>query len=334
MSKRSAGSRAARRRSPTGERQTFPMHTKSTRKGSAAAWAGASRFGVGTALTIDSIGVDRRNPPISHPHLRPVSSCPEGAPPDVPEHPFRPAQRRDRRARRPRQDHAGRRDAAPGGRVHGAPGRGGRRARHGHRRARAREGHHDPRQEHRGALRRTGRRREADDDQHHRHPRPRRLRRRGRARAVDGRRDRAARRRLRGPAPADPVRAAQGAERRHAGDPGRQQDRPQRRPDRRGGRRDLRAVPGPARRVAQPGRPGLPGRLRVGQGGRGVAHPAGERHAAAGLHGPRAAVPHHPGDDPRADVHRRGCRCRRTSRTSTPAPSWAGWRWCACTRAT
>ncbi len=46
---------------------------------------------------------------------------------------------------------------------------------------RAREGHHDPREEHRGHPQRG-------QDQHHRHPRPRRFRRRGRARADDGRR--------------------------------------------------------------------------------------------------------------------------------------------------
>ena len=42
-----------------------------------------------------------------------------------------PAQRRDRRARRPRQDHAGRRDAAAGRRVHRPPGRERRRPGHG-----------------------------------------------------------------------------------------------------------------------------------------------------------------------------------------------------------
>ena len=72
---------------------------------------------------------------------------------------------------------------------------------------RARARHHDPREEHGGALRR----REAE---HRRHARPRRLRRRGRARADDGRRRAAARRRLRGPAAADALRAAQGARRR------------------------------------------------------------------------------------------------------------------------
>ena len=71
-----------------------------------------------------------------------------------------------------------------------------------------------------------------------------------------------------GPLPADPLRAAQGAERRHAGDPGRQQDRPRRRPHRRGRRRDLRALHGPARRAPQPGRARLPGRLRLGPGRR------------------------------------------------------------------
>src|SRR6476620_1183340 len=78
--------------------------------------------------------------------------------------------------------------------------------------------------------------------------------------------------------------------------------RPRRRPDLRGRRRDLRAVHGPARRVAQPGRPGLPGRLRQRQGRAGVAGAPRERRHAR-LPRPRAAVPHHPGDDPGADVH-------------------------------
>ena len=106
-------------------------------------------------------------------------------------HPRRPAQRRDRRPRRPRQDHARRRHALAVRRLHRPPGRRGlgQRAGHGLDGPRAREGHHDPRQEHRGPVhgRRAGRRR---DDQHHRHPRPRRLRRRGRARPGDGRRRR------------------------------------------------------------------------------------------------------------------------------------------------
>ena len=81
---------------------------------------------------------------------------------------------------------------------------GGRRPGHGLDGPRAREGHHDPRQEHRRPLRRR-------EDQHRRHARPRRLRRRGRAWAHHGRRRAAARRRERGPAAADPLRAAQDA---------------------------------------------------------------------------------------------------------------------------
>ncbi len=60
----------------------------------------------------------------------------------------RPAQRRDRRPRRPRQDHARRRPALAVRRVPRQPGR--QRAGHGLERPRAREGHHDPRQEHGG----------------------------------------------------------------------------------------------------------------------------------------------------------------------------------------
>ena len=126
-------------------------------------------------------------------------------------------QRGDRRARRPRQDDARRRDALAVRRVPREPGR--RRAGHGLDGPRAREGHHDPRQEHGGPLRRR-------EDQHRRHARPRRLRRRGRARPRDGRRRAAARRRERGPAAADPLRAAQGARGAPAGDPRRQQGRP------------------------------------------------------------------------------------------------------------
>ena len=175
-------------------------------------------------------------------------------------------------------------------------------------------------------------RRQADDHQHHRHPRPRRLRWRGRARPVDGRRHRAARRRLRGPAAADPLRAAQGAQRRHAGDPRGQQDRPRRRPHRRGRRRDLRAVHGPARRAPQPGRARLPGRLRLRPRRRRRPRAARERRAAR-LPRPRAAVQDDPRDDPGADVRPRARRCRPTSPTSTPRRSSAGSRWSASTRA-
>ena len=136
----------------------------------------------------------------------------------------------------------------------------------------------------------------------------------------------------RGPAAADPVRAAQGAERRHARRARGQQGRPRRRPHRRGRRRDLRAVHGPARRVAQPGRAGLPGRLRERQGRPRLAGDARERRPAR-LPRPRAAVQDDPRDDPGAGVHPRARRCRPTSPTSTPRRSSAGSRWCASARA-
>ena len=154
-------------------------------------------------------------------------------------HSRRPPQRRHRRPRRPRQDDPRRRHALAVRRLPRQPGR--RRSRHGLDGPRAREGHHDPRQEHVGPLPRR-------QAQHHRHARPRGLRRRGRARADDGRRHPAARRRLRGPAAADALRPAQGARGPAAGDPRRQQGRPARRAHRRGRRRGLRALPRPRRR--------------------------------------------------------------------------------------
>ena len=66
-----------------------------------------------------------------------------------PRPPRRPAQRRHRRPRRPWQDDARRRDALAVRLVPGEPGRRG--TRDGLGRPRAREGHHDPRQEHLGA---------------------------------------------------------------------------------------------------------------------------------------------------------------------------------------
>ncbi len=139
-------------------------------------------------------------------------------------------QPRDRRARRSRQDHAGRRTAVAVGRLPRQPGR--RRPGHGLDGPRAREGDHDPRQEHRRAPRRH-------QAQHHRHPGSRGLRRRGRARPDDGRRRAAAGRRLRGAAAADALRTAQGARGATAGDPRDQQDRQARRPHQRGDRRGL-----------------------------------------------------------------------------------------------
>ena len=67
------------------------------------------------------------------------------------EHP----QRRHRGPRRPRQDHAGRPHAPPGRRVPHQ--RGPDRPGHGLQRPRAREGHHHPREEHRGAVPRVTR---------------------------------------------------------------------------------------------------------------------------------------------------------------------------------
>ena len=174
--------------------------------------------------------------------------------------PLRPQKRRDHRARRPRQDHARRRDAVAVRRVPREPGR--QRPRDGLDGPRAREGHHDPRQEHGGPLQR----REA---QHHRHAGPRRLRRRGRARAEDGRRRAAAGRRERGAAAADALRAAQGARGQAAGDPRGQQGRPPGRAHLRGRRRGLRAVHRP-RRLREPDR--VPDRLHQRQGRLRVAH--------------------------------------------------------------
>ena len=171
-----------------------------------------------------------------------------------------------------------------------------------------------------------------DDDQHHRHPWPRRLRWRGRARTVDGRRHRAARRRLRGSAAADPVRAAQGAGAKASRRTRGQQGRPSRRPDRGGRRRDLRALPRPARRHPRPGCARLPGRLRVGEGRPGLDRATGQRRDA-GLPRPRAAVPHHHRNRPGTEVHRRTLRCRHTSPTSTRHRSSAGSRWSGSTRA-
>ncbi len=143
--------------------------------------------------------------------------------------------------------------------------------------------------------------------------------------SVHGRRDRAAGRRLGGPAAADPVRAAQGAQRRPARRARGQQGGPLRRSHRRGGRRDVRAVLGPARRVAQPRRPRLPRRLRQREGRPGLDRDA-RRRGDARLPRPRAAVPHHHRDDPCADLRGRraaaGSR-HQPGRQSLPRPAGA-----------
>ena len=162
------------------------------------------------------------------------------------------------------------------------------------------------------------------DHQHHRHPGARRLRRRGRTRAGDGRRGAAAGRRLRGPAAPDPVRAPEGPGQAAADRRGGQQGRPIRRPDRRGRRGDVRAVPGSAGGRRDP-RAGLPGGLRLGQGGPRLADRAGERHHARRGRiwrrcSPRSSTTCRPRPTSRARP------CRPTSPTWTPRPTSAGWR--------
>src|SRR6266702_1643206 len=135
--------------------------------------------------------------PPDHPDLR--SRRPEARREARPQADF---QYRHHRARRPRQNHPGRRHAAP---VRDLPGERGRcRARHGLQRPRARARHHDSGQKYGSLLPRQ-------QDQYRRHPWPRRLRRRSRARAEDGRRRRSPRRRVRRPAAADALRALEGA---------------------------------------------------------------------------------------------------------------------------
>ena len=163
-------------------------------------------------------------------------------------------QRRHRRPRRPWEDDARGRDALAVRLLPGEPGR--RRARPRLDGPRAREGHHDPGEEHRRSPRRR-------EDQHRRHAGPCGLRRRGRARADDGGRRAAPGRRERGASSADPLRAAQGARGAAPGDPRREQGRPARRARRRGRRRGLRALPRPGR-GREPDR--VPDRVRERQG--------------------------------------------------------------------
>ena len=228
---------------------------------------GRSLWAVSTPLTRPACaGGGLRDVPGSGPRVdsdqaarsaRPIPSLPRSRSDERHAHPQRHPQRGHRGPRRPRQDHARRRHAVAVRRLPREPGR--ERARHGLHGPRAREGHHDPGEEHGRAPRRR-------EDQHRRHARPRRLRRRGRARAHDGGRRAAAGRRQRGSAAADPVRAPQGAGVAPAGDPRREQGRPPGRPRGRGRARGRGAVPGPRRRRApdrfpdpvreRPGRPG------------------------------------------------------------------------------
>src|SRR5438034_2311374 len=181
-----------------------------------------------------------------------------GSPPGAPA-PCRRAQHRHHRARRPREDDAGRRHAAPDGRLPRQ--RAGRRPGDGLLRARARARHHHPGQEHDRHL--GGR-----AHQHRGHARALGLRRRGRAHPGDGRRRAPPGRRLRGAAAPDPLRAREGA--RGGAPPGRllEQDRPGRRAPGGGARRDLRPVHRPRR---ERGAARFPGRLH--QCPRGHGHP-------------------------------------------------------------
>ena len=147
-------------------------------------------------------------------------------------------QHRDHRPCRPRQDHPGRCDAAPIGRVprQSAGGRAGARFE----RARTRARHHDPGEMHLGRVARRA-------HQHRRHPGPCRFRRRGRAHPQHGRRRPGIGRRRRRADAADQVRARQGLASRPAPDRRDQQDRPARCPRRRGPQRDLRSVRGARR---------------------------------------------------------------------------------------
>ena len=154
-------------------------------------------------------------------------------------HPQRHARRGHRGACRPRQDHAGRRHAAPVRCLPQGPGRG--RARHGLDGPRARARHHHPGQADRHRLPRH-------PAQHRGHARSRRFRGRGRAQPAHGRLGAAAGGRRRGAAAPDTLRAGQGHGAAPAGHRGHQQDRPWRRPCGRGGGPGLRALHGPRRR--------------------------------------------------------------------------------------
>ena len=170
-----------------------------------------------------------------------------------------PAQHRDHRARRPRQDHPGRPAAAAVRHLPREPAGSG--TGDGQQRPRARARDHHPGQVHLGGL-------EGRADQHRRHARPRRFRRRGRAHPVDGRQLPAPGRRGRGADAADQVRARQGAAQGTAADRRDQQGRQARAALDRGPERDLRPVRRPRRRRA-PAR--LPAHLRQRQAGLGGA---------------------------------------------------------------
>ena len=194
-------------------------------------------------------------------------------------------ERRHHRPRRPREDHAGRRDALAG--RHLPRERVGPRADHGLDRPRAGEGHHDHGEEHRDHLSR-------DEDQHRGHARPRGLRGRGRAHPDAGRRRPPPGRRRRGPAAPDPLRAAEGPRGRAPAGRRDQQDRPGGRPAGPGPGRGLRPVHRPRRRREPAGLPGdlhrRPPRHGHRAPGRARAHPRAPLRGACSPRCPRPAT--------------------------------------------
>ena len=82
----------------------------------------------------------------------------------------------------------------------------------------------------------------------------------------------------------------------------------------------------------QPGRPGLPGRLRLRQG-RPAPRWSSRRTAGCPTRRPRAAVPDDPRDDPRPDVHRGRAAAGARHQPRRLARSSAGSRWSGSARA-
>ena len=185
-------------------------------------------------------------------------------------------------------------------------------------RPRAREGHHDPRQEHRRPARRARRSTSSTRPGHADFG--------GEVERgltmvdgvlllVDA---------SEGPLPQTRFVLRKALEARPAGRARREQGRPARRARRGGRRRGLRALPRPRReRVADR----VPDRLRERARGQ-AGLDAGRARADLG-----AALRHAARDDPAAVVRPRATRCRRSSRTSTRARTSAGSRSCASTTA-